>query len=92
MKSRKSFVSIGFIPLNPIFQCSIIPVFPPGHSPYGPEANWGESPRFILIKRLIKWSNAHFAAVFLLIRVQLRPVVNTLYNIFFDKHTFIVLV
>ena len=52
MKSRKSSVSIGFIPLNPVFQCSIIPVFPPGRRPYGPEANWGETPNLINIYEL----------------------------------------
>jgi hypothetical protein len=36
-----------------LFSISPGPIFPPGLRPYGPDANWGESPEYIYDKKTI---------------------------------------
>jgi len=47
------------IPVNPLLQSSIVPSFPPGRRPYGPEANCERSELICLkIDLIVKSSNS----------------------------------
>jgi hypothetical protein len=44
------------------------PIFPPGRRPYGPEANWGETPEYIYIyvkRQFSKLKKINFFLMFL---------------------------